>query len=109
MTVLNTVFVIATLGFQNSLPREAAFYKEREPSRVGDLISTALVIVAVDSLIWTVILFLEAGNISQVFKDARLVNALRIVVFALPFLGVNHRDNLDSKGFSRLPICFLSM
>ncbi|NJD98891.1 flippase [Thermococcus sp. LS1] len=85
LTVLNIALVIATLGFQNALPREVAFYKEREPSRVRDLISTALVIVAVNSLIWTVILFLEAGNISQVFKDARLVHALRIIVFALPF------------------------
>ena len=38
LTVLSIALVVATLGFQNSLPREVAFYKEREPSRVRDLI-----------------------------------------------------------------------
>lgn len=41
LTVLNIALVIATLGFQNSLPREVAFYKEKEPLRVNALISTA--------------------------------------------------------------------
>ncbi|MBO8175043.1 MAG: flippase [Thermococcus sp.] len=102
LTVLNIALVIATLGFQNALPREVAFYKEREPSRVRDLISTALVIVAVNSLIWTAILFLEAGNISQVFKDARLVYALRIVVFALPFWALTFVIISISRGFGRV-------
>ncbi|QDA30607.1 polysaccharide biosynthesis-like protein [Thermococcus indicus] len=50
LTVLSIALVIATLGFQNALPREVAFYREREPSRVGDLVSTALVIVAVSTM-----------------------------------------------------------
>nr|CCE70613.1 TPA: hypothetical protein PAB2422 [Pyrococcus abyssi GE5] len=102
LTVLSIALVIATLGFQNALPREVAFYREREPSRVRDLISTALVIVAVNSLIWTAILFLEAGNISQVFKDARLAHALRIVVFALPFWALTAVIISISRGFGRV-------
>lgn len=35
LTVLSIALVVATLGFQHSLPREVAFYKERESSRVG--------------------------------------------------------------------------
>ncbi len=102
MTVLSVALIIATLGFQNSLPREVAFYREKEPSRVGDLISTALIIVALNSVIWTAILFLGAGGISQVFKDARLVYALRIVVFALPFWALTFVIISISRGFGRV-------
>ncbi|HII60994.1 oligosaccharide flippase family protein [Pyrococcus horikoshii] len=38
LTVLSIVLVVATLGFQNSLPKEVAFYRERKPSRVRELV-----------------------------------------------------------------------
>ncbi|MBP1911651.1 oligosaccharide flippase family protein [Thermococcus stetteri] len=38
LTVLSIALILATLGFQNSLPRVVAFYREKEPSRVRDLI-----------------------------------------------------------------------
>ena len=85
LTVLSIALVIATLGFRNSLPREVAFYKEREPSRVRALISTALIIVALNSIIWTIVLTLGAGNIAQIFNETRLAYALKIVAFVLPF------------------------
>lgn len=31
LTVLSITLVVVTLGFPNSLPREIAFYKEKEP------------------------------------------------------------------------------
>ncbi|NJE26460.1 flippase [Thermococcus sp. MV5] len=102
LTVLSIALVIATLGFQNALPREVAFYKEKEPSRVRDLISTALIIVVVNSLIWTAILFLEAGSISQVFDEARLAYALKIMAFALPFSALIGTMISISRGFGRV-------
>jgi len=102
LTVLSIALVVATLGFSSSLPREIAFYREKEPSRVDNLISTALIIVALNSLIWVTILFLEAGNISQVFKDARLGYALRIVVFTLPFWALTAVIISISRGFGRV-------
>ncbi len=51
LTVLSIALVLATLGFQNALPREVAFYREREPSRVGDLVSTALLITALNGIL----------------------------------------------------------
>ena len=38
LTVLSIVLAVATLGFQNAPSREVAFYKERELSKVRDLI-----------------------------------------------------------------------
>jgi len=102
LTVLSIALVIATLGFQNALPREVAFYKEREPSRVSGLISTALIIVALNSIIWTIILTLGAGNIAQVFNEERLVHALKIVAFALPFSTLIGTIVSISRGFGRV-------
>ncbi|NJE06960.1 flippase [Thermococcus sp. M39] len=102
LTVLSIALVVVTLGFSNSLPREIAFYKEREPSRVRDLISTALIIVAVNSIIWTIVLILEAENISQVFNEERLVYALKIVAFALPFSALTGMIISISQGFGRV-------
>ncbi|NJE77505.1 flippase, partial [Thermococcus sp. ES12] len=99
---LSIALVVVTLGFSNSLPREIAFYKEREPSRVRDLISTALIIVAVNSIIWTIVLILEAENISQVFNEERLVYALKIVAFALPFSALTGMIISISQGFGRV-------
>ncbi len=102
LTVLSIALVVATLGFQNSLPREVAYYREREPSRVRNLISTALTIALLNSLIWAIILFLEAESISQIFKDERLVYALRIIVFALPFWALIAVITSISRGFGRV-------
>lgn len=102
LTVLSIALVVATLGFQNSLPRGVAFYKEREPSKVRDLISTALIIVALNSIIWTVILTLGAGNVAQVFNEERLAYALKIVAFALPFSALTGTIISISRGFGRV-------
>ena len=102
LSVLSIILVIVTLGFQNSLPREVAFYKEREPSRVGDLTSTVLIIVALNSLIWVVILISGAGIISQVFDEVRLAYALKILAFALPFSALIGTIISLSQGLGRV-------
>jgi len=102
LIVLSIALVIATLGFQNSLPREVAFYREKEPSRVNALISTALVIVLVNSLVWTVILILGAGNIAQVFNEDRLTYSLEIIGLALPFSALIGVIISISRGFGRV-------
>jgi len=111
LTVLSIALVVATLGFQSSLPREVAFYKEKEPSRVRDLISTALIIVTLNSIIWTIILILGAGNIAQVFKEERLIHALKIITFVLPFSALIGTIISISRGFGRVreQIYFQSM
>ena len=102
LTVLSIALVVATLGFQNSLPREVAFYREREPSRVGDLISTALLITALNGILWAAVLILGAGRIAGLFNEARLVYALRVVAFALPFSALTGVTISISRGFGRV-------
>jgi len=102
LTVLSIALIIATLGFQNSLPREIAFYREKEPLKVRDLISTALVIVALNSIVWMTILILGAEAIAQIFNEIRLVYALRIVAFALPFSALMYVIISISQGFGRV-------
>ena len=84
-TILNLAFLIALLGFQSSLTREVAIYKERKPSKLNDLISTSLIIVTINSLILTGILFLNAENISKIFNEPNLIYSLKISAFAIIF------------------------
>ncbi|KUH34407.1 polysaccharide biosynthesis protein [Thermococcus celericrescens] len=102
LTVLNIALVVATLGFQNALPREVAFYREREPSKVGDLVSTALVIVAASSFVITALLVLGSGFVARVFSEERLVYALRIAALALPFWALTGVVIAVSRGFGRV-------
>lgn len=102
LTILSVALVIATIGFQNSLPREVVFYKEKDSTKVGDLISTALLVVGLNSLIWMVVIILGAGNIGKVFDEMRLVSALRIVALALPFSALTGIMISVSRGFERV-------
>ena len=102
LTILSIALVVATLGFQNSLPREVAFHKEKEPSKLGLLVSTALVIVAANSLLMMVLLILGSGFAARVFNEERLIYALRIVAFALPFSALTGVIISISRGFGRV-------
>ncbi len=102
LTVLSIALIVATLGFQNSLPREVAYYREKEPSKIRNLTSTALAVALVNSIIWTGILFLEAGSTSQLFRDERLAYALRIMILALPFWTLTAVITSVSRGFGRV-------
>jgi len=102
LTILSVALVIATMGFQNSLPREVAFYKERKPSRIGSLISTALIIVSLTSL--TVMALLVSGSVyvAQVFNEERLIHALKVISLALPFSALIRSFIAISRGFGRV-------
>lgn len=102
LTVLSIALVIATLGFQNSLPREVAFYREKEPGKVERLVSTAITITAVSAVITALLIFFLAGGISQLFHEERLVGALRVIVLALPFSALTAVIISVSRGFERV-------
>ncbi|ASJ06383.1 flippase [Thermococcus pacificus] len=102
LTILSITLVLATLGFPNSLPREVAFYREKEPSRVRDLISTAVVIVAVNSFAIMMFLIFGSGFIAQVFNEERLVYPLKVMAFALPFSALIGAIISISQGFGRV-------
>ncbi|ADT85065.1 flippase [Thermococcus barophilus] len=102
LTVLSIGLVIATLGFQNALPREVAFYREKEPGKVGRLISTAIAITAVSAVTTALLIFFLAGDISLIFREERLVSALRVIVLALPFSALTAVIISASRGFGRV-------
>ena len=102
MTILNIALVIATFGFPDSLPREVAFYKEREPSRIDSIISTALAIILLASLAVTTFLIFESTYIAQVFNEKSLVYALKVVSLALPFSALTGLFIGISRGFGRV-------
>ncbi|ALM76386.1 flippase [Thermococcus barophilus] len=102
LTILSIGLVIATLGFQNALPREVAFCREKMPEKVDRLISTALIIVAVNSFVIMMFLIFGSSFIAQVFNEERLVYALKVVAFALPFSALTAVIISASRGFGRV-------
>lgn len=102
LTILNVAFVVAMLGFPSSLPREVAFYREKEPSKIGSLILTALVIVSLISLAVTSFLVFGSAYIAQVFNENRLTYALKIIPLALPFSALIGTFVAVSQGFGRV-------
>lgn len=102
LTVLSIALLVATLGFQSALPREVAFYREKEPSKLEKLISTAMTIVALNSLIIMVFMILASSAIAQVFNEARLDYALKIMALALPFSALVGVTISITQGFGRV-------
>jgi len=102
LTVLNIVLVIATLGFQSSLPREVAVYREKRPSQLWDLVSTALVILIFNSTLLMLFLIFGAENIASILHDSRLIESLRVISFALPFSALTAGIIAVSRGFGRV-------
>ncbi len=102
LTILSIALVVATLGFQNALPREVAFYREKELSKLGRLIPTALIIVALNSLMITALLILGSDVVAQFFNETRLKYALKIMALALPFLALRGVIISITQGFGRV-------
>ncbi|XRO75838.1 flippase [Methanocaldococcus sp. 28A] len=101
-TILNIAMVIAMLGFPNSLPREIAYYKEKEPLKIGCLISTALTIILLVSLSVTAFLIFGSIYIAQIFNEEMLIYTLKIMSLALPFLALTGTFVAISQGFGRV-------
>ncbi|WP_258083272.1 flippase [Thermococcus thermotolerans] len=102
LTVLSIALVVATLGFQNALPREIAFYRERKPSKVTTLISTAITLSILTGLATAVLVFASADKVALLLQDERLSYAIRIGVLALPFWALTAVMISVSRGFGRV-------
>jgi len=102
LTILSIALMIVTMGFPYSLPREIAFYIERKPSRIGSLISTALIIVLMTSLTATALLVLGSSHIANVFNEGKLVYAFNVISFALPISALINCFIAISRGFGRV-------
>ena len=102
LTVFSIALVIATLGFGSSLPREVAIYKEKKPSHLWELVSTAIIILIFNGVLLALLLIIGASNVAQVFHDNRLEEPLRVIAFALPFSALTAGIVAISRGFGRV-------
>lgn len=102
LTIFQIALVIASLGFLNSLPREISIYKIKNNFKIDKLISTALGIMIINSMIWMSILFFGANIISNIFKDNALIYPLKTISLALPFSIFIEVLISISRGFGRV-------
>jgi len=102
LTIFSIAIIVATLGFPNSLPREVVFYREKDPSKIDKLISTALIIVMLNSILLMIFLILETKNIAQIFKDEKLSQILSIIIYTLPFSALTNVVISIFQGFGRV-------
>ena len=102
LTVLSIALVLATLGFQNALPREIAFYRKKRPSKLTALISTAITLSILTGLVAAALIFASADKVALILQDERLSYALRTGVLALPFWSLTAVMISVSRGFGRV-------
>ncbi|MCD6372070.1 MAG: flippase, partial [Thermococcus sp.] len=102
LAVFSISLVIATLGLQSSLPREVAVYREKRPSQLWDLVSTAIVILSFNGTLLALLLSVEAENVALVLHESELVEPLKIIAFALPFSALTSGIIAISRGFGRV-------
>ncbi|WP_148883190.1 flippase [Thermococcus aciditolerans] len=107
LTVIGVGSVIAKLGFNNSLPREVAFYREKEPDRIDDLISTAMSLVAMSSVLTVMAIILSRSEIADALTRTEtsyqlLKDALKMITLALPFTVLTGTIISATQGFGRV-------
>ncbi len=102
LTIISIGLILTTLGFQNSLPREISVYKEKYPSKVKNLISTAFLIVLFNSILILIFLNFAAPFTMELFHEKNLPSVLKIMSLALPFSALTATIISVSRGFGRV-------
>jgi len=102
ITIISMAMVISVLGFPVSIPREISFFKNKDPSKVGDIISISIIATLVSSLLIFIILFLKSGNIALIFHEKNLEYPLKILSISLPFLSLISTITSILRGFGRV-------
>lgn len=102
LTIISIGLILATLGFQNSLPREISVYREKYPSKVKTLISTAFLIVLFNSILIIILLNFAAPFTVELFDEKNLPSVLKIMSLALPFSALTGTIISVSRGFGRV-------
>lgn len=101
LTVLNITLLLASLGLPDGIAREIAFYRKREPSRVGEIISTSIFTVALSSLMALALIVLYSDIIAQIFRQNELSCFIRILAFVIPFSSMTGIILSVYRGFGR--------
>ncbi|WP_342764396.1 flippase [Thermococcus sp. M36] len=102
LTVLNIGLTFALLGLANGLPRELSRYYKKEPERIPELVSTALILVAISSFMIGAVTVFTAPFISGILNEALLPPALRLAAVSIPFIGLSRVFISVSRGAGRV-------
>ena len=107
LTVIGIGLTVATFGITSSLPREVAVYREKEPDKIGDLISTAMSLVILGSVLAVGLIILSRFEIADALTRTEgayllLKDALKIVSLALPFMALTSILISVTQGFGRV-------
>jgi len=107
LTVLGVGSTVAALGITNSLPREVAFYREKESDKIDDLLSTAISLVVLSSVLTVAAIILSRPEIADVLTRTEasyilLKDALKVISLALPFTVLTATLISATQGFGRV-------
>jgi O-antigen/teichoic acid export membrane protein len=102
LTILNIAVAIATIGIPAGLPREIAYYLQKDKRKVEYIVSSAFLLVSFSSIFLFSLLFFNAEEISILFGEKELEYSLRIMAVALPFLSMSGVAISVSRGYGRV-------
>lgn len=87
LIILNFAAVISAVGLEHGATRQIAYYRGKaEAAKVQAIISSALQIVLIASILLSLMLFFTSGLVSvQIFHEPGLALPLRILSIAVPF------------------------
>lgn len=86
LSVITLLGTISALGLKSGVPRQIAYCRKTDESKVGSILGSSIVFATVASVVSAVFLFSFSGYIStHIFNEAGLVKPLRIFSIALPF------------------------
>ncbi len=87
--ILNFCAIIATLGFDQGIPRTIAFAREKGNNKIGNIIPTSIQLCILTSTALGVLVFFIAPFVSSdIFDESDLVLPLRIIALTIPFFTV---------------------
>ncbi|AIJ04925.1 polysaccharide biosynthesis protein [Methanocaldococcus bathoardescens] len=102
LTILSVVMVLVSLGLPEGVVREIGFYKDKDISKVKEIIFTSLFIISLSSLVFMILTFFSSDFIAKIFHQDELSVFLEILSFTIPFSAISGIIISFSRGFGRV-------
>ncbi len=94
---------LGSIGLNTGIPRQISYYKEKDKSKVGYLVSSSLIITMIIGVSLAFIIFIFAGKISIIFfNEENLIRPLRLFGIAIPFAMLLGKLIAIFRGFERV-------
>lgn len=103
VALVNIFTMVSLLGLPTAVTRLIAYYKSKERSKVGKIITFSIVAVILASTFFTIFLFLISDILSNtVFHNTELSPMLKIFVFTIPISAAIYIFVSFYRGFERV-------